>query len=186
MNKISKILLSLFFASLMFLNGCDELNNLPLNIPSEPIYFSSTGQNNFSFDDGTFCLSQSEEWRDNVNDIESVSFVEASFWSDAGTTPGLTGDIKLTVREGSANGTEIFTWNYEGLVAAAHQDSALAITLTEEEKSKMNSYLENFDTLGDLCFYGSLETSNITGQGPPFTVNAHVIFVIEAIVETSN
>ena len=161
MNKITKILLSLFIASLMLVNGCDDLNNLPLNIPSEPIYFSSTGQNNFSFDDGTFCLSQSDEWRDNVNDIESVSFVEASFWSDAGTTAGLTGDIKLTVREGNANGKIIFEWEKDGLVTANYLDEAIKIELEPEEIADMNTYLENFDTLGDLCFYGSLETSNL-------------------------
>ena len=154
MNKITKILLSLFIATLMLVNGCDDLNNLPLNIPSEPIYFSSTGQNNFSFDDGT--------------------------------TAGLTGDIKLTVREGNANGKIIFEWEKDGLVTANYLDEAIKIELEPEEIADMNTYLENFDTLGDLCFYGSLETSNITGQGPPFTVNAHVIFVIEAIVETSN
>ena len=117
--------------------------------------------------------------------LKVSTFVEASFWSDEGTTAGLTGDIKLTVREGNANGKIIFDWEKDGLVTANYLDEAIKIELEPEEIADMNVYLENFDTLGDLCFYGSLETSNITGQALLSQLMT-VVFVIEAVVKTSN
>ncbi len=180
---LNKFLFIIIVVSFFIFNGCDELNNLPINIPSPPIYFSSSGQNNFSSDDGTVCLSGSEEWNDNLDDIESVQFVAASFWSDLGTTAGLIGDITLTLREGSANGPIIFVWSYDNLVAADYQENALEINLSDDQIASMNLYLDTYQNFGDLCFYAILETNNISGQGPPFTINAHVVFVVEAVVK---
>lgn len=165
-------------------NGCDELTTLPIKIPSEPIYFLATGDDDSSFDEGTECLSSSDEWADNVDDIESVEFIEASFWTDSLTTAGLVGDVTLTVREENAAGRLLFDWNYPDLVAADHIGNPLKIDLDEDEIAILNEYLGRYNETGNICFYGSLETTNITGDGPPFTINAHVIFVIEATIKT--
>jgi len=189
MNKImNKFVLAILAASFLFSSGCDELNNLPLNIESNPIYFSSTGNNNFSFDENSFCLSESDEWSENADDIESVQFVSAAFWVDAGTTPGLTGDIQVIVRAadvfGNPVGLPIIDWAMTGLDATDYPDStsAFPITLSPTEIDDMNAYLATYKNGDDICFYASLTSSNLTG-GPPYTLNAYVKFVIEAVVK---
>ena len=130
-------------------------------------------------------MSSSDDWYENVDDIESVQFIGASLWADSLTSPGLVGDLTLTVRENSANGPEIFTWSQSGVVASEYMENPLEITLDETEIESMNAYLNTYQNTGNLCFYGSLTTDNISdSDGAPFTIHFYVIMVVEATINT--
>ena len=71
MNKIiSKFLMLAIFAGISFSGGCDELNNLPLNIPIV-VNFSTSGNNTTISESQSFCLSDYDKWQENQEKLNN-------------------------------------------------------------------------------------------------------------------
>ncbi len=182
---------SITFVLLIFMvsfNGCDELQTLPLNIPFK-INFSSSTNNNSTFDDASFCLNGSDEWNENVDNIKSAKFISAGIWFETGgidgTTPGLTGNVRVTLKQGGSSGPTLFSFTIPNTLVTNFVNNGLVLSLEEAQIQAVNAYLESFKNAFDknLCFYTSVEVLNITGQGPPFRVKGRLEMVIEAEVE---
>ena len=181
MNKITKILLSLLFASLIFVNGCDELNNLAVNVPLI-VHFSTSGSNTqLPPESASFCLSDYEEWRDNQEDVNSATFVSAAYWTEF-ASPGLQGDVTAVLADEFGN--ELFSYTINDYAAASNIDTPYTLELNENQIEAINTYLSVIGAQqNDLCFQASLTLSNITGTSTPFQLNGRVELVIEADVE---
>ena len=179
-HSLTAFVLLLFMVSF---NGCDELQSLPLNIPFGDTFTSTTNSNN-TFDDASFCLNGSKEWNENVDKIKSAEFISAGFWIEPGTTSGLTGNVRVTLRQNGPNGTLLFDITIPNIVAA-NLVNGTTINLNSTQIQAINSYLETFKNTFDnnLCFYATIEVLNINGQGPPFTVNGRFEIIIQADVE---
>ena len=183
MNKITKILLSLLFSSLMFVNGCDELNNLDLDIPLD-IEIYSHGPNTTTSESEYFCLSQYKDWRDNQEDIESAKFLEASYWT-LKSTPNLQGDITITLAVG--NGAPFFTKTYSNVKPAEFMgDNSKKLDFTEAEIQAMDEVLLGILELADknACFTAGLKVSNITGDKNPITGEYELLGQVTIVLST--
>ncbi len=180
MNKITKILLSLLIASLVFVNGCDELNKLKVNVPLI-VNFSTSGTNTVLTESENFCLSDYEEWRDNQEDVNSATFVSAAYWTEV-ASPGLQGDVTAVLAD--QFGDVLFTYTINNYAAASNIDTPYTLELNEKQIDAINTYLSVIgDQQNDLCFQASLTLSNITGTATPFQLRGRVEIVIEADVE---
>ncbi len=180
MNKITKILLSLLIASLVFVNGCDELNKLKVNVPLI-VNFSTSGTNTVLTESENFCLSDYEDWRENQEDVNSATFVSAAYWTESASL-GLQGDVTAVLAD--QFGDVLFTYTINNYAAASNIDTPYTLELNEKQIDAINTYLSVIgDQQNDLCFQASLTLSNITGTATPFQLRGRVEIVIEADVE---
>lgn len=182
-NIFRNITLLIFGASLLLFTSCDELSQLPINVPVS-IEFTSSGTNTSLTETNYFCLSDYEEWRDNQDDIQSVTFLTASYWTLDGSSPNLRGDLVFTLL--NASGTAIFTFDFGTITAANYEDTAFELQLTAAQIQALDDYLSDL-AVNDKCFQSVLTITNITGdtniQGQ-YVLNGKVEIVLEAEVDT--
>jgi hypothetical protein len=180
MNKIKKILLLLLFSSLIFVNGCDELSNLKVNVPLI-VNFSTSGSNTQLTESESFCLSDYADWRENQEDVNSATYVSAAYWTES-TSPGLQGDVTVTLSDQFGN--LLFSYTIDNYNAAANIDTAYTLELDETQIQAIDTYLSVIGSQqNDLCFQASLTVSNITGTSTPYQLSGRVEVVIEADTE---
>ena len=177
---INKLALIILFLGLTFLNSCDELNNLPLNIPVV-VNFSTSGSNTSLSENTSFWLSSVQEWRDNQENINSASFVSAAYWTLAPTTAGLQGDINISLSDEAGN--LLFSVDIPNYKAADNINKPYTLSLDQNEIQAFNDYLSTIGSDGnDHSFIASLSVTNITGASTPYTLTGKVEVVLEADV----
>jgi hypothetical protein len=173
---------SFFLLFLMFTwNGCDEFNHLPLNIPfSLPVYM--TGSNTIISDSSSYCLGIDSQTYDQYRDkIRSLHFVEAAFRTISVSPVDLSGDITVTLKDGT--GAELFSYVIPDATPADYMkpNTPYILDLRQEQIDLINEYLDSVLNVG-ACFTGTVTVDNIIGQ-PPFTIEGAVDMVIEADTE---
>lgn len=180
MNKLIKIFLPFVFVSLIFVNGCDELSKLPVNVPLV-VNFSTSGNNTTLTESASFCLSDYQDWRDNQEDVNGATFVSAAYWTES-ASPGLTGNINVSLSDQFEN--VLFSFTINNYNASSNIDSPFTLELDETQIDAINTYLSVIGSqTNDLCFQSSLTVSNITGTSTPYQLKGRVEIVIEADVE---
>ena len=174
MKNIFKLILLLFVFTLGFgIMGCDELENLFLNLPIEQ-EFAETGAGPIA-DTTSFCLSDYSEFNENIDNIEEITYVAAAYRTIS-STPGLTGDIVASLY--AADGTVLFSFTIPNVNVEDFIDNPVEIELTAAEIALLNSYLAQYQTAD--CYTSILEVINITaGDGPPYGI----IGIVELVVE---
>lgn len=184
MKVLIKRSITILLASFLFFSGCDELNNLTLNVPLV-IEFSSVGSNTSTSDTDFFCLSDYSEWRDNQDDIESANYLAASYWTLPGSTPNLKGNVSVSLF--NENGGLIFTYSLGNITASEYLENPFELELNQSQIEALNSVLNGMAD-NEACFSSSLNVTNITGdknaQGN-FVLNGKVEIVIETEVQTN-
>ncbi|MBK7104126.1 MAG: hypothetical protein IPH62_02440 [Ignavibacteriae bacterium] len=179
-NIISKFLLLTFLIGISFSGGCDELNNLPVNIPIV-VNFSTSGNNTTISESENFCLSDYEKWRENQDKVQSATYLSAAYWTESASA-GLQGDINVQLSDQFGN--IIFSVVLNNYKAADNIDKPFTLELTESEIQALNDYLELLsENDNDQCFNSSLTISDITGTTTPYQLTGRVEIVIEAAVE---
>lgn len=189
MKNIFRILvLSILGVSSLFVASCDELSSLDVNVPVGK-EFHVQGTDNSITEQETFCLSQFEKWSENVEDIEDVKWVTASYWTLKDTlgnvtSPNLKGNLKYTLKDN--NGFTLFEKNLGNISAADYIGNAYEIELTDTQIEIINTYLALFQDQ-DLCFTGSVTLDNITGDknsNGKYELFCKVELVLETTVKT--
>jgi len=182
-NIFNNITLIIFATSLFLVMSCDELGQLPINVPVS-IEFTTSGTNTSLTETNSFCLSDYEEWQENQDDIQSVTFLTASYWTLAGSSPNLSGDLIFTLL--SSSGSTIFSYNFGTVTAADYEDTPFQLQLSAAQIQALDDYLSDL-AVNDKCFQSVLTITNITGdtnaQGQ-FVLNGKVEIVLEAEVDT--
>ncbi len=178
---IKKITLFTLFMSLTVFNGCDELNNLPLNIPIK-FSFSKTGSNTTINENQSVWLSSVQDWRDNQENINSASFISAAYWTIKPTSEGLQGDVNVSLSDES--GKLLFSINIPNYKAADNLDKPYTLKLNQNQIQAMDDYLSLIGKDGnDHSFTASLTVSNITGASSPYTISGKVEVVLQADID---
>ncbi|MBK8945460.1 MAG: hypothetical protein IPM32_09360 [Ignavibacteriae bacterium] len=179
-NIFNKILILAFIVGISFSVGCDELNNLPINVPIV-VNFSTSGNNTTISESENFCLSDYEKWRENQDKVQSATFVSAAYWTESASA-GLQGDVSVQLSDQFGN--TIFSVTLNNYKAADNIDKPFTLELTETQIQAMNEYLESLsENENDQCFNSSLTISDITGTVTPYQLTGRVEIVIEADVE---
>lgn len=188
MKKITKAILIIFlFSSLSFFNSCDELGNIPLNIPfNAPI--TAEGTDVPFYGEYKFCLNRYEEWQNHREDIQSARYISAAFWTNSYSPSDLKGTITAALID--KNGKVLFS---ESLPNASPGDfmapNPYKFDLTKEEIDELNAYLgqilqEESPDCNPETFTARLTVTDVTGNSP-FIIDGKVEIVIEAEISTN-
>jgi hypothetical protein len=182
MKVLNKIVIVTLFCSMIFLDGfssCNDINNLPLNVPIV-INFSTSGTNTSLSDSKTVRLSDYKDWRDNQNNIDSASFVSAAYWT-LSTSSGLKGDINVKLKD--QFGSVLFSKTVNNYSASSSIGTPYKLSLSASEIKLIDTYLRTLSDINpDLTFTGEFTISNITGTSP-FQLTGKVEIVLEAAVK---
>jgi len=175
MKKINTLLLGSLFVALLFINGCDPIDDVYLTLAMET-EFSTVGAGSSIFISSNLCLSDFEDYEDNKDNLEEIRYVTSAYFT-LSATQGLQGqNLTLTLYE--ANGsTQLFRYIVPAFVAATYINNPLEITLTQQEISNINAYL--LDPQEDKCFVATLEVSNVTASTTPYNLSSKLEFLTE-------
>jgi hypothetical protein len=176
-----KNLLKYFVAisALLLLNSCDPFEERYITLALETELETFGVGPNITISDN-ICLSEEDEYSDNVDDIEEIKYVAAAY-TTISASPGLRG-TNLTLRVYQSDGvTLLFDYIVPTFVAADYINNPLEIELTQQEIENVNNYLKNHKQ--DNCFIAVLTVNNAQdNDGSPFYINGKVQFLTELII----
>jgi hypothetical protein len=178
LKKILPLLTVILF--LLSFNGCilDAFDNIPLNVPFT-IPIKAVGVVSPITDNSYYSLSTSETFSKYEKKVNNFYFIGAAFRTEPDSvSDGLQGDLNLTVQDG--NGDTLFTKSYTGVRPADYgaPNAPLQITLNENEKNKLDTYLNSDVPINQKSFTGSV-LLQITNGGVPYYLVGYLDFVIE-------
>lgn len=157
MKRLIKISLTAFASVLLFFtSGCDDFNNLPLNIPITV---------NFDLNGGAvsstrnFCLDEYASYTDFQDNIENIQLLRVIYRTFTVTPNELKGDIRIVVTQ--EDGTVLVNQVISGVKPANYisPNQPLELVLTQEELQAFNAYLAQ---LNNLCFSATISVENVT------------------------
>ena len=130
-----------FFISLIFLqiNGCDEINSIPLNIPVTITFDNKTGSD-VTFDSGVYCLdSESDTYKEYQDKINSITFLQAAYRTTSNSNPDFQADIIATIKNGS--GQILATFQLSNIKPENYIKTPLILQLNQAGIQAINSAL---------------------------------------------
>lgn len=182
-KTLKTILLITTLASLSLFNGCEDLADIPLNIPF-PIEFTITGSETSDSESTSFCLNQYEEWNDNKDKIKSVKFLSAAYWTLDYAPENLTATINASVQD--INGITLFSFTLTDVSPGDASINPYKIELSSDEIDAFNAYLNNLQedpTCMTPSFTAQYTVSNVSWSGTgEYTINGKVEIVLETVV----
>lgn len=189
-KTLKTILLITTLASLSLFNGCEDLADIPLNIPfSVPI--NATGSEVPFYGEYKFCLNEYEEWEDNRDEIKSARYISAAFWTtdDDFTPSDLEGTITASLTD--KFGKILFEDTLPNTSPAEFRaPNPYKFELTSEEVDEFNAYLDEIlkqedenCAMGQETFTAVLTVTDVTGD-PDYQILGKVEIVIEAMIST--
>jgi hypothetical protein len=177
MNKIFKSLFPVLLI-LIVISGisCDQFDNIFLNLPIKQ-EITASGNGPDIFETESFCLSDYDSFNDNIEDVESIEYVSAAYFTITSTS-GLQGSgIVATLFKGDGV-TPLFTVNLPTAVASDYINNPLKIELTQQEVDVLNAYLADYEN--NDCFIAELRVANVSGTvGPPYYITGQFELVVE-------
>jgi hypothetical protein len=178
------LIISCEFVFLLFLlftlDGCDEFNSLPLNIPFS-INVTVAGTGSTISESADYCFStQSDTYNEYKDKVTSLHFVEAAFRTIGVNPTDLTGDLVITL---IGNGNTLFTYTIQGYKPADYQKPNMPyiLKLDQQQIDFINAYLDDIlNNSEGSCFNATITVNNVVNGGQPSTLNAALDMVIEA------
>uniref|UniRef100_A0A7V2ZMK5 Uncharacterized protein n=1 Tax=Ignavibacterium album TaxID=591197 RepID=A0A7V2ZMK5_9BACT len=174
---MKKLSLIIFVLSLMLINGCDPFEDYYINLKMDQ-QFQLVGIGPNIDQQINFCLTDYDDYNDNVDKIEQIKYMDAAYLTlDA--SQNLSGDnliLKLYESDGS---TLIFEYRLPSFVASDYENKPLHIQLSQSAKDNLNRYLS--DHRRNNCFKAVLSVENVQSDNPLtlFYLNAKIEFVAE-------
>jgi hypothetical protein len=157
--------------------SCEILENFFLNLPMKQ-GITATGTNTTISSSETVYLSDYDAYADNIDEIESVTYLAALYRTlprgenqspppdSLDLTPGLSGtNIQVTVTDGDGN--LVFTRSLPSAEAEDYIDTPYMVELNGDEITLLNQYLADFkapDKRDLLSFTGTI---TMDGVPPP-------------------
>jgi hypothetical protein len=161
------LLISIIFLQL---NGCDELNSIPLNIPVTITFDNQTGSN-VTFDSGIYCLdSESDTYKEYRDKIQSLTFLQAAYRTTSNSNPSVQGDISVTIYNGSKQ--VLASFKISNIKPQDYIKTPLIIQLNQAQIQKINSSLT-----GSTCLQAVVEITSLNGTT---TISGAVDLVLQA------
>lgn len=163
--------------SIILLNACDPFDDYFVNLKMEQ-QFQLVGSGPNIDQQVDFCLSDYDDYKDNIDKIEQVKYVDAAYLTIDATNNLSADNLVLRLYQSDGN-TLLFEYRLSSFVASDYKTNPLHIQLSQSDKDKINNYLSNFDV--NNCFKAILIVQNIHSDNPvPFYfLNAKVEFIAE-------
>ncbi len=170
-----KIILYLIFTliAIPFLNGCDEFESIPINIPISITIETQHTNSTTTSGTSSYCFENSAAYQQYMDDINSLTYVEASWRTDTVVPSDLSGVVTLTLRNSS--GGIILTYSLGQITPADYINNPLQLQLTEAQIDLINLFLSNND---DLCM-----TAEVLVEQMPGGQEQYVIGIIDLLFE---
>ncbi len=182
MKKTFKIILAITMFSLLSLfNGCEDLADIPLNIPIV-VEFTVSGSETSAHESVSFCLNQYQEWEDNKDKIKSINYLSAAYWTISFSPDALVGSINATLKD--KNNITLLSFSLPNVSPGDYINNPYKIELTQAEVDYFNDYLNNLQedpTCSTPSFTAEFNITNISG-GTPYTINGKVELILETTV----
>ncbi|MEJ2614137.1 MAG: hypothetical protein P8Z35_04205 [Ignavibacteriaceae bacterium] len=162
MNKI-KFIIPFFVVFLFFqLNGCDELNSIPLNIPYTYTFNDKTGSD-VTFDSDVRCLSsESDTYQEYQDKIQSLTFVEAAYRTTYNSNPSVQGNLSATIYNGQ--GQELAHVQINNVKPEDYKTHPWVLPINQTEIQAINNLLKNSTCLRVVVGITSMNgTTTISG-----------------------
>ncbi len=174
---MKKIYYLIFTLNFLIFNGCDPFEDYFINLKMDQ-QFQLIGIGPNIEQQVNFCLTDYDDYNDNVDKIEQIKYLDAAYFTiDA--SQNLSGDnliLKLYQSDGS---TLLFEYRLPSFVAADYTNKPLHIQLSQTEKDNLNRYLSEHKQ--NNCFKAVLSVENVQSDNPLtlFFLNAKIEFVAE-------
>jgi hypothetical protein len=180
MKKLNKLFVGVLFGiSLLFINGCDPFDDLYVNLAMD-IEFSTAGAGQNIFISSDLCLSDFDDYEDNVDQLEEIRYVSSAYFTIDATSGLRAQTLTITLYQEDGN-TKLFDYTIPNFVAATYKNNPLEITLTQQQIDDINSYLTNPQE--DKCFVATLEASNVQSDSTPYQLSSKVDILTELKVK---
>lgn len=174
MKKISFIIIVLSF---ILINGCDPFEDYFINLKMDQ-QFQLVGVGPNIDQQINFCLTDYDDYNDNVDKIEQIKYMDAAYLTlDA--SQNLSGDNLILKLYESDGNTLLFEYRLPSFVASDYRNKPLHIQLSQTDKDNLNRYLS--DHRRNNCFRAVLSVENVQSDNPLtlFFLNAKIEFVAE-------
>lgn len=179
MKNISRIFVFALVAALFFIsNSCDKFDTFELNVPF-PIEVVTQGSANPSVSTSDYCLNQSETFRDIVEDIKKVTFVEAAWRTDS--VKNITsGTVSVKLEE--IGGAVLFQKTLPGTNPADYKSKPFILSFTETEITILNNYFNQYIDNPNRCLRATVTATVQTGTAP-YYLKGYVDLLVSAETE---
>jgi len=191
MRNINEVFLLLFITTFtVFFNSCNNEssqtisgndNYTSINI-TFPISVLTQGSSNPPLSNvTTYCLSQSPTYSNYANKIDTLKLIKVTWVTDS-VKNFSKGNIQITLTK--TNGQYLFIKTFPGVEPAKNNnpDIPFTISLSDDEKYGLESYLNGYLKNPNQCLEGSIQVMVLTGT-PPFYLEAILNIVVEARVK---
>lgn len=176
MKKLYTLLLSIFIVvAAITEQGCDILNNLFLDQPLKQTIIVTSGNGDDIFESKSFCLSDYDAFDDNVESIESLTYVSAAYFT-VSYSDGLTGtNIVVTLTTGISDTVWQVTIPFGQ--ASDYVNKPYKIKLTDEQIQKFNKYLAAYEN--NDCYTAELKVEKVNGDSTPYSLTGRVEIIVQ-------
>jgi uncharacterized lipoprotein YajG len=174
--KMIKIMVPLTaLVSILFLAGCDALENFSVNVPFTVAFSDSTLTTETS-DNKTYDLSENSVYNEYKEKIEDFEFLEASYFVTETVPETLTGTMKFTVRKNNEDGEILIYQEYPGVTV--YEGKTQKFVLDQAQINMFNAYLLGmYESSGSTVFYGEAVVSDLedNNEWKKIEVDLHVL-----------
>ncbi|BDQ03566.1 MAG: hypothetical protein KatS3mg036_0390 [Ignavibacterium sp.] len=174
---MKRLIIILTFTGLIFFNACDPFEDYFINLKMEQ-QFQLVGIGPNIEQQVDFCLSNYDDYNDNVDKIEQIKYLDAAYLTiDA--SANLSGENMILRLYQSDGNTLLFEYRLPSFVAEDYKNKPLHIQLSQSDKDRLNQYLANHKR--NNCFKAILSVENVQSDNPLtlFFLNAKIEFVAE-------
>jgi|GEM_PF-1807527 len=157
MKKIMFLLTALF--SILFMAGCDALEDFTVNVPFTVAFTDSTNSTE-TFDSETYDLADNSVYQEYEEKIEDFEFLEARYNVKETIPDTLVGTMKFTIKKNDSAGEVLLYQEFPGVTV--YPGATDMLVLTQAQIQMFNAYLLNmYANAGTTKFYGEAVVSGL-------------------------
>lgn len=178
-NILTKIGLAAGVIILFFAGSCNDINNLPLNMPLQ-IPFNKTGNAQQVLESQYYCLDSNQTYRDYRDKINKISFARASWRTISIKTNGIsdttglvTGTMTVTLKSGTQT---LFSFPINNIKPANYIKTPLTIALTQAQIQAVTSLIQEPST---RCFTAEINLQISSATNPPYQLVGYLDLLFE-------
>lgn len=155
------IFLAVLF-SMLFIVGCDALEDFTVNVPFTVAFTDSTTTTQ-TFDNQIYDLSENSVYNEYKEKIEDFEFLEARYNVQETVPDTLIGTMKFTIRQNDSLGTVLLYQEFPDVTV--YPGATDLFVLTQAQIQLFNDYLlAMYATSGTTKFYGEAVVSGLAAD----------------------
>jgi len=177
MKKLYTLLLLIFvIIAAITEQGCNILSNLFLNLPIKQT-IATSGSDNVIFETESFCLSDYEAYNDNVDEVQSIKYVAAAYFTESYSPSDLNASNIVATLYASDGFTVIFQVFIPYAEPDDYVNNPYEIELTPEQIALFNQLLADYEN--NDCYTAELRVQDVSGSSTPYQLTGRIEIVVE-------